>query len=202
MRYRLIFAVLITFLSCSGAAAQMSGETEAGSDGKGGSFVSQYLYYDFPRLNLLGRYFWVKGVLQRGEFALGPTLQLNKTTTVKLQFGGTTEQDVMVAGVILAKVKKRDAIYIGDAKLSTTAGHPSTFYQKAFFAFNEKGTWLARVEDLQAGEEQNFLRIGVKYQLQLHNNQCHFYLAPFYDPLVQTAGGQIGFRFFGLRPHL
>ena len=69
---------------------QISGETEAGSNGKGGSFFSQYLFYDFKDANVLTRYFVVNGAVNRGEFAIGPTFKLGKKTVVKPAFGATT----------------------------------------------------------------------------------------------------------------
>lgn len=194
MKKRLFFFTFILLLVSGPAFAQgLSGETEVGTDGKGGSFFSQYLFYDFNRVNVLTRYFWVNGVLERGEFAVGPTMKLGDSV-LKLQFGGTTDKDVMLAGTLSTKILGHDVFYIADGTLSTTEA-PNTLYQKAFIALTKGGSWQFRVEDLQVGKKQEFLRIGLEYQRKLPHNS-HLFIAPFYDPIKNGVGGQVGFRFF------
>jgi len=186
--------ILLLFASGPSFAQGLSGETEVGTDGNGEGFFSQYLFYDFKHVNVLTRYFWVNEVLQRGEFAVGPTLELNNGNVLKLQFGSTTDKDVMIAGTLIAKVKGRGILYIADGKLATQAGLPNTLYQKLFVSLTANGTWQFRIEYLQVGDDQSFLRIGPEYQHKLNNKQL--FIAPQFDPIRKQVGGQIGVRFF------
>ncbi len=190
----LLFAVTLLCAITQPASAQWSGETELGSNGRGGSFFSQYVFYDTKGANVLTRYFWVNGVLRRGEFSVGPTFHLKNDTVLKLQFGATTERSIQTAGTLSAKPFNHDIFYIADGKLSAI-GRSNEFYQKLFVAINTKGSWQFRIEDLIVGHEQIFLRIGGEYRRFLPR-QTHLYAAPFYDPIIHSFGAQVGFRFF------
>src|SRR3989344_1131368 len=136
MRHFFITLVAVVFLSASiPANAQVSGETEALTNGKGGSHVSQYVFYDWNTVNLVTRYFWVNNAVNQFEFGLGPTLKVHNTT-LKLQFGGTTERSLMAAGVLLRQIAGRQLIYVADFKISTTE-IPSELFQEASFG-NDK----------------------------------------------------------------
>jgi hypothetical protein len=188
-------SLLFLFLPfCALAQEGWSGETESGADGKHEVFFSQYVNYDTKNWNILTRYFWVKGVVNRGEFAAGPTFKVTEHTVVKLQFGGTTNKAVMAAGTILTEVRQHSVLYIADAKFSTT-GTPNTLFQKVFVALNKKGSVQLRAEHLQVGKSQDFLRLGLEYQ---HNmpGKTQLFVAPFFDPVRKTGGLQGGFRFF------
>ena len=193
--HKMLFAIATLLLVSGSAFAQnLSGETEVGTDGKGEGFFSQYLFYDFKKVNVLTRYFYVNEVLQRGEFAIGPTLKLRNGNVLKLQFGGTTDKEVMLAGTFIAKIKGREVLYIADGKLSTQDG-PHTLYQKLFVPLVKNGAWQFRVEDLQVDSDQGFLRVGLEYQHKIPDN-AHIFVAPFYDPIQKAVGGQFGLRFF------
>ena len=195
MRKYLFFVIVSLLLSRQPVSAQnLSGETEVGTDGKGESFFSQYLFYDIEHVNVLARYFWVNGVLQRGEFAIGPTLKLNSGNVLKLQFGGTTDEEIMIAGLLIAKVRGREVLYIADAKLSTQDG-PHVLYQKLFVPLTKGGAWQLRTEHLQVGSNQSFLRIGPEYLRNLPGS-AHVFIGPYYDPIRKGVGGQVGIRFF------
>ncbi len=195
MRKYLLFVIASLLLASGPAFAQnLSGETEVGTDGKGEGFFSQYLFYDTKNVNVLTRYFYVNGVLQRGEFAIGPTLKLSNSNVLKLDFGGTTDKEIMIAGTLIAKVKGREVLYIADGKLSTQGG-PHTLYQKLFVPLVKSGRWQFRVEDLQVGSGQSFLRIGLEYRYNIQKN-AHVFIAPQYDPIRKAVGGQFGVRFF------
>lgn len=180
-------------MSIVALAEGVSGETELGTDGKGEPFISQYVFYDTERSNLLTRLFWVEGVLNRGEFAYGPTLKMGEVG-LKLQFGGTTNRDLMLGANIFSKIKNRDVFYIVDWKISTT-DRPNTVYQKGWYQINGSGSWQFRVEDLQVGSKQAFLRIGVEYRRDT-SKTTHLFVAPFVDPTNRGFGGQLGFRFW------
>lgn len=195
MKKVLFFVFVSLFLVSGSAFAQnLSGETEVGTDGKGEGFFSQYLFYDTDKVNVLTRYFYVNGVLQRGEFAVGPTLKLGNSNVFKFQVGGTTDKEVMLAGLLIIKVKGREVLYIVDGKL-TTQGGPNALYQKLFIPVTKSDTWQFRVEDLQVGGKQGFLRIGLEYRHRLPDN-AHVFVAPYYDPIRKAFGGQFGLRFF------
>lgn len=189
-----LFFVIIVLSFSSSAWAQASGETELGTDRLGDEFFSQYIFYDWKEANLLTRYFWVNGVLNRAEFAFGPTVKIGGAT-VKLQFGGTTDREIMSAGLALGKVVGHQVMYIGDLKIPTRNEEQNEFFQKAFVALDEKSIWQFRIEMLNVSRDLVFLRIGVEYQHQF-NDKHHLYAAPFYDPIVRKWGGQVGFRFF------
>lgn len=191
--FALLAMIILLFFPGSVFAQGLSGETEVGSDGKGEGFFSQYLFYDTKNTNILTRYFYVNGVLQRGEFALGPTLKFNQNYILKFQFGGTTDKEVMLAGLLIAKVKGREILYIADGKLSTQDG-PHALFQKLFIPLVQSGRWQFRVEDLQVNRDQSFLRIGLEFQQKLPDNS-HLFVAPFYDPIRKAVGGQFGLRF-------
>ena len=195
MKKSLFFSIVLLLVSGPSFAQGLSGETEVGTNGNGGSFFSQYVFYDFSKVNVLTRYFYVNGVLERGEFSLGPTIGLGNGRVLKFQFGGTTDEEVQVAGLLVAKVKGHGILYIADGKLAIPSEQTHTFYQKLFVALTDKTTWQFRVEHLQVGKEQGFLRIGLEYQQGMPNGS-HLYIAPFYDPINEKFGSQVGFRFF------
>lgn len=141
------------------------------------------------------RYFKVNGILERGEFALGPTINLNDNDKLKLQFGGTTDREIMLAYVLIDRLKGHDIIHIFDAKLATREEGANELYQKFFFAINKSGKWQIRIEDLQVGDKQSFLRLGIEYQQKIPDG-AHIFIAPFYDPIHKSLGGQFGLRFF------
>ncbi len=194
IRTSVVLAALAAFFMLSTPArAQVSGETESGTDGRGGSFVSQYVFYDWKDDNLLVRYFWVNGAVNRAEVAFGPTFKTGNTVT-KLQFGATTAKEAMAAVLIISKVGGRQLMYIGDFK--PAMGHLDyALYQKFFWAIDTKSVWQFRIEALNINRGQAFLRIGGEYQLQF-DPKHHLYVAPFYDPVVKAPGVQFGFRFF------
>ncbi len=186
--------VLLAVLLPRTAQAQVSGETEVGTDHKGGEFASQYVFYDWPKANLLTRYFWINNALSRFEIAIGPTVKVGQATW-KMQFGGTTDREVMFAGLIVGKVSDRGLMYIYDLKVGTEKDAPNVLYQKFFAAIDKKSIWQFRIESLNVNSELAFLRIGAEYQIQF-DAKHHIYIAPFYDPVVHSPGAQIGFRFF------
>ena len=118
MKQALITLMIVCTISTI-SFAQPSGEFEVGSDGLGEIFVSEYVYYDFTSVNMLARYFIVSNVLGRAEFAIGPTLSINDNI-VKLQFGGSTDGEVMMACVVITN-KWNGMLYIADAKISANA---------------------------------------------------------------------------------
>lgn len=194
MKKILLFVIVFIFASGSSFAQGLSGETEVGSDGKGEGYFSQYLFYDFKDVNVLTRYFYVNGVLQRGEFAIGPTVTFNKDNVLKFQVGGTTDKQVMLAGLLIAKVCERNILYIVDEKLSTQ-DDPNMLYQKIFVSLNQDGSWQFRSDGLTVGTKQVFWRIGPEYRHKLPDKK-HIFVAPYYDPIRKSVGGQIGVRFF------
>jgi len=190
---KLLCCIIFASLPISAFAQNLSGETEIGTDGKGQPFFSQFAFYDFENSNFLARYFGVRGVVNRGEFGYGPTFNFDETV-VKFQFGGTTDRDVMLAGNVSAEIWGIPIFYIADGKLSTT-DRPNTLYQKMWTQINKSGSWQLRIEDLQVGNRQGFLRIGVEYR-HIAPDIAHLFFAPFYDPINRGFGVQIGFRFF------
>ncbi len=199
----IIFLSIFAIIPFTQAQAQLSNETETGTDGYGEYFFSQYLFYDSSSLNYFARYFWVKDVLNRGEFALGPTLS-DTTRTVKLTFGGTTDHEAIVSALYLTKIFNRDLLYLFDLKISTKEKIPNTIYQKLAFGINTQGELQLRFEHLSGGYwtkdkfDGHFFRLGFEYQFKhnLYNFNTQWYVAPFYDPLRKSFGGQMGFRFF------
>ena len=175
-------------------AGSLSGETEMGGGKKSSFFASQYLFYDEAQWNLLARYFYVDKVLNRGEFALGPTFQTHGVMT-KFQFGATTDREAMMAMTLIATLGGHNVLYIGDAKVNTT-DIPNTFYEKLFVAITCDDRFQLRVEHLLVGTDQDFLRLGGEFRYQLYGGNVHFYVAPFYNPINKEEGVQSGLRFF------
>ncbi len=194
-RLSVLIALVLVCASVGSVFAQdVSCETELGTDSGGEHFFSQYVFFDTKNTNVLSRYFWVRGVLNRGELAAGPTLRFKKGQTLKLQIGGTTDREVMLALTYIAHFGTREVMYIADGKIATRDG-PSTLYQKMFVPISSDSTWQLRVEHLQVGEKQNFLHIGVEVQRPLRGKKL-LYIAPFVDPVIHGVGVQAGLRFF------
>jgi hypothetical protein len=187
--------VICLFLSVAPCRAQgFSGETQIGSDGHGESYFSQYVFYDRRTVNLQARYFWINHRVNRGEFAGGPTFGLDGTT-VKLQFGGTSDGYASLGGVLISSIAGRSLFYVADGKIAAKSGGTSKLFQLFFFAFNKRGNWQFALQDMQRGEEQQFLRLGIEYRHRLPKN-TQLYLSPYFDPIKTAVGGHFGFRFF------
>ncbi len=179
-------------------------ESEAGTDGNGIPFFSQYAFWQDGGLNGFGRYFYVEGVKNRGEFGFGPRFGRHALRNVQLQLGGTTDRDVMLAGIVMATPLGRGLIYIGDLKLSTTE-RSNTLYQKLFWNFNSVNSDRTvqirfRIEDLVVGTQHAFLRIGAETDIHFDHKPpffhlAHVFVAPFYDPIIRKPGIQAGLRF-------
>lgn len=194
MKVRLISSFLLLLVSSPLRAQGLSGETEIGTDGKGHPFFSQYIFYDDKNINVLVRYFWVNGNLNRGELAIGPTFRFGRTT-LKLQFGGTTEKQIMIASTVFTKLAGHGILYIPAFRLWTSRG-TNTLYQKLFLSLTKKGSWQFqfRAEHFQIGKHQAFLRIGPELQHEISRRGVIF-VSPFYDPTNKGFGGNSGFRF-------
>lgn len=191
-------AILICLLLTATVSAQQgwNGETEVLTDGKEKS-VSQYLSYDAKDWGLTMRYFRVQHTnghdgINRGEIAFGPTFHVKEQTEFKLQFGATTDKDIMVLGAVKTKLGHRTLNYTADVKLSTTHRH-NTLFQKVSVVVDAKESFHFRGEHLQVGRTQEFLRLGPEYQQHLPR-ETHFFINPFADPIKKAVGIQLGFR--------
>ncbi len=189
---RIVIITLFFLLTAVSAMAQVSGETETVVDGKGHPAISQYVFFDAKSWNGLVRYYGERNGLHRGEFAVGPTVKVGKTT-LKLQFGGTTKREVMTAGVFIVPMGENAVVWIVDAKFSTT-NDAHTLYQKLWVPLNRKGRFLFRIEDLQVGSSQAFLRIGAELRWGLPHKTTLF-VAPFGDPKNKAVGFNAGLRY-------
>lgn len=197
---------LILGAAVPAAAGDVGGETEVGTNLLGGIFVSQYIFYDIVDPgsrdgNLMARYFFVNNTLHRAEFAIGPTFK-PRGTVVKLQFGfakgANREEDLMAAVTFIAKPRGRETVYIADAKFdiaAEAADRPNSLYQKLFVALDKQGRFQFRAEHLLVDRSTGFLRIGGEYRRTIGKND-HVFVALFYDPVVNSPGIQVGFRFF------
>ena len=128
---RMFLSSLVFVLLTSPAFAQITGETEIGSDGRGERFFSQYVFVDTVHVGGLARYFWVNDVAHRGEFVVGPTFKINKLV-LKPGVGATTDKQIMVSCVVALPIMSRRILYIGDRKLATRTGESHELYQKLF----------------------------------------------------------------------
>ena len=187
-------ATVLAFLlfTSKASAGSISGETEFGAQGNGEKIFSQYLFYDTEKTNFTARYFWVDQVVERGEFAIGPTFSLGNSTTIKLWAGGTTDEEVMLGGLLIAKPLGHDLLYILDPKLSTNR-LPDGIYQKLIVSLDGENLFHFRIESLQLNEAAIFVRTGVEMRLNIPWG--HFYLHPYFDPVGDDLGFHIGFRF-------
>lgn len=192
MKRLLFVSSLLLVLVTSTLGQKIGSESEIATDGKGHLSFSQYLFIDSERWNGLVRYVVVQEGVNRGEFAFGPTFSVGRAK-VKLQLGGTTSRQAMVAGVLIIPARESAVVWIADAKLSTTNAH-HTLYQKLFVPLTSTGTWQLRVEDLQVGPDQAFVRLGVEYRLSLPH-KTHLYFAPYFDPKTPGLGINLGLRF-------
>lgn len=193
MRLISLFLLLVLVLLASPVFAQITGETEIGSDGRGERFFSQYVFVNTAHLGGLARYFWVNDVVHRGEFVVGPTFKIARLI-LKPGIGATTDKQVMVALVTALQIMNRQVLYIGDEKLATRTGVPHELYQKLFVAVTPGGALQFRMEDLLIGSWHGFQRIGVEGRYNLPKN-THIYASPFYDTVRKYAGFQAGLRF-------
>ena len=195
-----LFVVFLMVAEAAQAQVTHSQEIEIGTDGQGGSFVSDYIMFDTPTVNGLLRPFWVNNTLARLEIGVGPTFTTGRLTH-KLQFGGTTDRELMFSGVWLTKVANRQLIYIADFK--PALGYTLTsLYQKAIYALDKKSVLNLRYEQLNLdGLGAVFVRPGIEVQFQFSMRQvpAHIFVAPFYDPKVGSGGAQVGLRFFELK---
>jgi hypothetical protein len=184
--------------------AQVSGETEVGATrGQADGFTSQYVFYARPNLNMVARYFFVNGQVNRAEFAIGPTFKLGRWTW-KAQFGIDTGREIKDAGVLSAKIKDRQLVYIYDLNASTRRDvDPGWIYQKAWLAISTDSVWQYRFESLHVGRTLAFLRLGGEWQHQARVRVIEkenvptrvLYIAPYYDTVSHSPGIQAGFRF-------
>lgn len=191
---RLIFPILVMAVLVTAGPAmaqQVTGETEVGTDSE--AFFSQYFFVDWDHANVLARYFWVEGVLERGEFAIGPTFNFGGGNIVKFQVGGTTDKQVMAGGLFILHAASRDFMYVLDGKFATQKGEPHTLYQKLWLPMSQSQKTQLRIEALQIGSEYDFLRLGI--EMRYGSATQHFFAAPWYDPLRVAIGGQVGVRF-------
>jgi len=200
---RVLSFVLTALLTVSGASAQgitHSQEVEVGTDGLGGSFASDYIMFDTDRLNSFIRPFWVNDVLNRVEFGVGPTFKTGPLLH-KLTFGFTTDRELMVAGLWIAKVGNRELMYIVDYK-PAPGDTLTSLYQKAYYQLDGKGIVHARYEQLNIRSlGLIFVRPGVDVRIpfKVREQGMHIFVAPFYDPKNESPGVQVGLRFFGLK---
>lgn len=188
----------LIFATTGTAAPQITGETETGTDGLGESFFGQFIWLDTAHFNVVGRYFWVNDILERGELAIGPPVfHINKNTTLKIAAGATTDKEVMVYGLFATKVFGHDLIYDFEPKWATKADGVDNHYHKLWVGLNQSGNLLFRIEHLHVAGKISFLRIGGEYQFRLNTRSppTHFYISPWYDPQRNQPGAQIGFRF-------
>lgn len=197
-KFLFLLAMFAVVFSRSKILAQsVSGETELGTDGRGETFASQYAFLDGNRWNILVRYFGVHDAFRRVEFAAGPSFKF-KSGLAKLQFGYTTGDGIMTAGLLIVNIKGHDVIYIVDGKLSTR-GDPYELYQKLFVSVAKVGKgaeFLLRGENLRLGNSSSFLRIGVEGQVKLNSRNSHLFVAPFYCLDRRHLSGQVGLRIF------
>lgn len=193
-----LLSILALFLlpDVSFARIDISGETEWQFDGDGGRGFSQYLWLDTEYINFKSRYALVETVLERGEFAIGPTFRVGDFT-LKLWAGATTEKSVMLGGTLAGKVWGHDMLYILDPKISTNKLSDG-IYQKLFVALDGRGSWQFRIESLQVAGEAVFVKTGVEYRLPLPwiPDVNHIFLYPNFDAVGDTVGLLLGFRFF------
>ena len=133
-----------------------------------------------------------------GYCAEGPCIAINDNI-VKLQFGGSTDGEVMMACVVITNTWN-GMLYIADAKISANADVPTTVYQKVCANVIPGGALQLRVEALTVTRDVSFFRIGAEYQIHVpfpsgSSGNSHLYAAPFYDPIRGAFGAQIGARF-------
>lgn len=185
----------LSFVPVSHASllADIGGETEIGSDGKGGTFASQFLFYNEEHWNGLARYFWVNHAVARGEFAIGPTFKRGKSTT-KFSVGATTASQVITIFNAFTRFTGRNNFYIADAKHSTDS-KPSTLYQKVFVGLDKAGAWHLKAESLTIRRQNASLRLGIEYRHKT-SEKSHLAINPFYDPKIKSFGAMVDYRFF------
>lgn len=185
--------LFLLLISESVTAQELKTETEFGTNGEGKHFFSQYVFYDEPAFGLRVRYFRVKNGVNRGEFGFGPTFKI-KNVKVKVQFGFTTDRELMLVGSANFKLKNRIVTKIADAKFATQNGKHNSLFQKLFVGINNSNTVLFRTERSQVGKKQSYWRFGIELRKPVLDNS-HFYIAPFCDPFRKSCGMQGGFRY-------
>ncbi len=190
---------LLLFTACANAQT-ISGETERGTNTTKDHFFSQYVFFDTNRVTSLVRYTAVKGSIQRGEFAVGPTITL-KQGVVKLYFGATTDREAMTSGLLATKIAKIGIVYIADAKWATKPHSSNAFYQKAFLDATGHNRWFLRIESLTVGRSYGFALLGVERRFRI-SESLEWAVAPFYDPKYRSVGCQADLRFQNLKPRL
>jgi hypothetical protein len=181
---------------------QINTETEAGTDGSGNDFISQYVFFDHNvqgkavGLSALGRYTNVQDSVHRGEFGLGPNFHFKKGF-LNTYLGGTTDQRLMLAVVgSFSLPGGLSFVGISDPKVPIVnflngTRQTTTWYRKVWVG---KGSFWFRWEDLHVirfGEA--FSRIGG--EVRIHPAKVvELYGNPFFDSISGKVGFQVGVR--------
>ena len=193
MRKAFFTLTIVAVFMATSVFAQVTGETEVGSDGRIEGFLSQYVFIDWKEINVLSRYFYVIGRVNRGELAIGPTISLGPTTA-KLQIGGTTDKQLMMSTLVATHLFGRGIMYIFDTKSRHGPEHHQEIYQKLWVALDREGMVLFRYEDSVVGGRHMFVRLGFENSYRI-DDKAYFFVAPFYDLVKKNVGAQTGIRF-------
>lgn len=182
------FVVLIFFPSSTYAQSDaekkegISFESEVGVNFKGDVFASQYVFLKAKKIGGLSRLFWEKGHTAKGDFAIGPRFA-KKNFEAELFFGGTTDREVMVAG-LLSKGKLE---YWGDLKLPTKKHREKSFEQRISFRLWADRNVSFRSDNRWKGKELEYWSVGLNFD-QRFNSRTVGSVFPFYDPKNKALG--------------
>ena len=185
---KIICLVIIMSFSQLIAVAQshLSTETEAGTDGNGNSYLSQYVFYNHNAdgrklgLSALVRYSNAEKSLHRWEFALGPNWRTKKAS-LDSYVGGATDHRLMFATAGSISLPK-GIVFVGisDPKFPVKQ-FPSlgTWYSIVWIG---QGCYQFRWEGLVVkGSGLTFGRVGFELRHNLASKRVQIYINPYYD---------------------
>ena len=186
--------IAVMLVPASVTAQHISGETEFGTGGGEDNLQShQYLFVDWEHANALIRPFWVEGVLNRWEFAVGPTFNLGDVL-FKTETGVTTDEQWMLGNVAIFSTLGLDFVHIADGKIGWGGG-VTELYQKLFVNVTGLTRIQLRIASLVVEGDNVFLRVGPEYRHPIVTEGTHLFFNPFYETEGEKFGGIVGLRF-------
>ncbi len=181
-----LLAVFLSNPIVATTQSHLKTETEAGTDGKGNSYLSQYVFYnkdmDGRKLGLSAsaRYSNAEKSLHRWEFAFGPNWH-SKKASFDSYFGGTTDGKLMLATAGSMSLPKGLAfVGISDPKFPVKQ-FPSlgTWYSIVWIG---RGHYQFRWEGLRIKKSGLvFGRVGPELRHNLASKKIEIYVNPYYD---------------------
>jgi hypothetical protein len=188
----------VAFSQLTVGALAWTGKFEFTQTQKGGQAYDSYFLGHGTKMELLGRGFFAKDGLKRGEFAAGKGYALlkdkkSKPRLVLIPYAGLTTDGAIFTPVVLTfNLWGRNGDYIFDPKFYYN-GKANTIYQESTFALVKSGRLQVRSERLDILPNPTaFHRLGLQWRLWNSGN-IQVSVSPFADLVHKQAGFYSGF---------